>query len=175
MERFKRATGMGKRALGMLAVVALIVGNLGFNSVAAASDDFSTDGDAEVEIMEAVFIEDPDLPGGIVPYTMLTDCVITASKCSEGMAIDISTGVVGTASVIGIKDVKVKKKTWYGGWETVAVSDGKESYNRTTMGISLIYKGAEEGATYKITCVHYADVNGYIEHTNDGSEFVYNF
>lgn len=175
MGRFKKVVTMGKRVLGMLGAIALIAGNLGFTSVAAVSDDLSMDGDAEVEVMEAVLIEDTDLPGGVMPYTMLADCIITASKCSEGMAIDISTGVVGKASVIGVKDVKVKKKTWYGGWETVAVSDGREAYNRTNMGISLIYKGAEEGATYKITCVHYADVNGYIEHTNDGSEFVYNF
>lgn len=175
MRGFIRGSKMGKRVLGMLAVVALMVGNLGFTSVAAASDDLSVDEHVGVEVMEAVLTEAPDLPDGIATYTMLTNCIITASKCSEGMAIDISTGAVGKASVIGVKDVKVKKKTWYGGWETVAVSDGREAYDRTTMGISLIYKGAEEGATYKITCVHYADVNGYIEHTNDGSEFVYNF
>lgn len=175
MGRLKKVTKVGKRVLGMLAVVALVVGSLDFKSVAAAPDDLSMDGNAEVEVMEAVLIDDSDLPSGIAPYTMLTNCIITASKCSEGMAIDISTGVVGKASVLGVKDVKIKKKTWYGGWETVAVSDGRESYNRTTMGISLIYEGAVEGATYKITCVHYADVNGYIEGSNDSGEFVYNF
>lgn len=175
MGRFKRVPKMGKRVLGMLAAATLMVGTLGFTSVAAEASDLSMDGDVEVEVMEAVLMEDSDLPSGIAPYTMLADCIITVSKCSEGMAIDISTGVVGKASVLGVKDVKVKKKTWYGGWETVAVSDGRESYNRTNMGISLIYEGAVEGATYKITCVHYADVNGYIEGSNDSGEFVYNF
>lgn len=175
MGRSKKFPKMGKRVLSILAAVMLIVGNLGFTSMAAVSNDLSMDGDAEVEVMEAVLVDDPDLLGGVMPYTMLTNCIITASKCSEGMAIDISTGTVGESSVLGVKDVKVLKKTWYGGWKTVAVSDGGEVYNRTTMGISLVYKGAEEGATYKITCVHYGNVNGYIEYTNDGSEFVYNF
>lgn len=118
MGRFEKVSKMGKRVLGMLAAAALIVGNLGFTSVAAVSDDLSMDGDAEVEVMEAVLIEDTDMPGGVMPYTMLADCIITVSKCSEGMAIDISTGTVGESSVLGVKDVKVLKKTWYGGWKT---------------------------------------------------------
>lgn len=166
------AVRMGKCSISVLVMTALLMGFSGFSSMAATADMALED---EVEVMEATIIEEPDISAEAVPYTMLVNCIIGVSKCSEGMAIDISTGTVGEASVLGVKDIKVLKKTWYGGWKTVAVSDGGEVYNRTTMGISLVYKGAEEGATYKITCVHYGNVNGYIEGTNDGSEFVYNF
>lgn len=91
------------------------------------------------------------------------------------MHIDISTGVVGTASVLGVKDIKIWKKTWYGGWDLVATSSGGESYNRTLTGVSILYANAVKGATYKITCVHYGNVDGYIEGENDSGAFVFNF
>ncbi len=173
MKRSKMVVRMGKYVSSILLMVALTVGVSGFSSRAAS--DLSLDEKTEVEVMEATLIEEDDSTGQIFPYTMLADCTIGVSKCSEGMAIDITTGTVGKSSVLGVKDVKVLKKTWYGGWETVAVSEGREAYDRTTMGISLIYKGAVEGATYKITCVHYGNVNGYIEGENDSGEFVYSF
>lgn len=174
MSRLKKVVALGRKVVGMLAVTALIVGNVKFTSL-ATNLNLSESEDIKIEVMEAKLIEDLDSLGEVGPYTMLADCIIGVSKSSEGMAIDITTGVVGKASVLGVKDVKVQKKTWYGGWTTVAVSDGREAYNRTNMGISLIYTGAEEGATYRITCIHYADVNGYIEGENNSGEFVYSF
>ncbi len=173
MKRFKKVVRKGKCTLNVLVMVALLIGASGFSSKAAS--DILMDNATAVEYMEATIVEEPNLSGEGVPYTMLVNCIIGVSKCSEGMAIDISTETVGKSSVLGVKDVKVLKKTWYGGWETVAVSDGGEVKDRTTMGISLVYKGAVEGATYKITCVHYGNVNGYIEGENDSGEFVYSF
>ena len=144
----------------------------------AAEADIMTDGtgeEDEVEVLYATLIEDIESSSGISPYTMLADCIIGVSCASDGMHIDISTGVVGTGSVLGVKDVKIQKKTWYGGWKTVAVCSGSESYDRGTMGISILYENAEKGATYRISCIHYGDVNGYTEFENVTGEIVFTY
>ena len=79
--------------------------------------------------------------------TMMTDCIISVSCSAEGMRIDISTGTVGTASVLGIKDVVIRKKVWYG-WKVVATGEDTEGYNGTMVGASFLYTTAEYGETY---------------------------
>lgn len=172
-----------KRALGSMVVVALLVSNVSFVSLAAefataegASTETSLVNDGpDIEILDAQIVESEEGDSDIVPYTMLTRCQISVSRESGGMRIEITTGCVGTASVIGVKDVKIQKKTWYGGWDTVATCSGAELQDRTSIAVSILYENAVEGATYKITCVHYADVDGYIESDNDSGSFKYNF
>lgn len=76
---------------------------------------------------------------------------------------------------MGVKDIKIQKKTWYGGWTTVAISEGKEVSDRSIMGITILYSNAVKDATYRIKCIHYGDVNGYIEGENDSGEFVFTY
>ena len=114
MGKMKRAV---KKILGVLAMATLLAETSGFTSVAAESVGLSEQLGENVEVLEATVVEDFDWSSNINPYTMLTDCIIGVSGASDGMHIDISTGVVGTASVLGIKDVKIYKKTWYGGWD----------------------------------------------------------
>lgn len=155
----------------------LLVGNLGFTSFAAdvARPEQNVDAEEGIEVLEATIVEDMDLSSGTSPYTMLADCIISVTGDSKGMHIGISTGVVGTGSVLGVKDVKIQKKNWLGLWTTVAVCDGGESYNRGTMGIDILYANAERGATYRILCVHYGDVDGYTETENNSGAFVFDF
>lgn len=166
-----------KQVFFSMAMAVLFAGTTCVPSVAAEAnvvmDGLEEDG--EVEVLYATLIEDMEDFSEITPYTMLADCTIGVSCASDGMHIDISTGVVGTASVLGIKDVKIQKKTWYGGWKTVAVSEGREATNRGTMGISLLYENAEKGATYRISCIHYGDVNGYTESEHVSGEFVFTY
>lgn len=177
MRKMKKVAPSGYRVLAALVAVTLLVGMSQFTSFAMSTNaiELSSQGSGVVEILEATIIEDYELVSEIVPYTMLADCTITASGASDGMHIDISTGTVGTASVLGIKDVKIYKKTWYGGWDLVAVCSGGESYNRAGMGISILYENAVKDATYKITCIHYGNVNGYIEGENDSGPFVFTY
>ena len=105
---------------------------------------------------------------------MMTDCIISVSCSAAGMRIEISTGTVGTASVLGIKDIVVKKKVWYG-WKTVATGESVEDYNRTIVGASFLYSNAEYGETYRITCTHYANVTEYIEAENDTGGIVFTY
>lgn len=166
-----------KQVILSLAMAVLLAGTAGFSSMAAEAGALTKDSEEEdeVEVLYATLIEDIESSSGISPYTMLADCIIGVSCASDGMHIDISTGVVGTGSVLGVKDVKIQKKTWYGGWKTVAVSDGREATDRGTMGISLLYENAEKGATYRISCIHYGDVNGYTEFENVTGEIVFTY
>lgn len=147
----------------------------GFTCLAAEPANIQPEMDGEVEELEAKIIEDIDFSSEIIPYTMLVHCKISVSGDDEGMHIDIATGAVGVASVLGVKDVKIQKKTWYGGWKTVATSSGGESKDRSTMGITILYGNAEKDATYRILCVHYADVDGYTECDNDSGSFVFTY
>lgn len=174
MKRMKKVARMGKRFLCGVTAMILLVGNLGFTSFAAGVER-NVNVEGEVEVLEATIVEALDLPSEINPFTMLTNCVIGVSGDDDGMHIGISSGVVGTGSVVGVKDIKVQKKNWLGIWSTVAVCSGGESYNCGTMGINILYANAERGATYRILCVHYGDVDGYTETENNSGAFVFDF
>lgn len=130
----------------------------------------------EVEELKAEVLTEAELlpHGNANARTMMVDCIISICSSEEGMHIEISTGTVGTASYLGVKDVEIKKKVWYG-WKTVATCSGAESQNHSMMGISVMYANAEKDATYRVTCVHYADVDGYIEAENDTGAFVFTY
>nr|WP_297864356.1 hypothetical protein [uncultured Acetatifactor sp.] len=169
----RKVKKVGQRFLGMLISTVLLAGACTFSSeaVEGKSSESIDMTSHEVEVLEATILEDIDLS----LYTMLAECIISVTGENDGMHIGITTGAVGTASVLGVKDVKIWKKTWYGGWDLVATSSGGESYDRSIMGVSIVYPGAVKGATYKITCVHYGNVNGYTEGENDSGAFVYDF
>lgn len=178
MRKMKKVVTNGHRIFSMLVAATLLAGIPRFASLAMEKNVVKVCSQEEwsgVETLEAVLVEDFDFSFEIMPYTMLADCMITARGASDGMHIDISTGTVGIASVLGIKDVKIYKKTWYGGWDLVAVCSGGESYDRGSMGISILYENAVKDATYKITCIHYGDVDGYIEGENDSGPFVFTY
>ncbi len=166
-----------QRFLRVFVAATLFVGMLGGTRLDAEANglEASLQECDEVEVLEATLVDNLDLSSEVMPYTMLADCIITVSGASDGMHIDISTCSVGTAAVLGIKDVKIYKKTWYGGWDLVAVCSGGESYDRSNMGISILYENAVKDAKYKITCIHYGDVDGYIEGENDSGEFTFTY
>lgn len=100
--------------------------------------------------------------------------IIMAFSADEGLVMDFTTSSAGEAKVIGVKDIKVQQKVWYG-WKTVFISDGAESYNRATFGAELIYPDAIKDKTYRVICTHYADVDGYEEVVNDTGAFKYTY
>lgn len=112
---------------------------------------------------------------GAQPLTTLFDCeIIMAFKMDEGLCISFTTVCAGTASVIGVKDIKIQQKMWYG-WKTVATSDGAESYNCSLFGADLTYPEAIKDRTYRVICTHYADVDGYEEVVNDTGAFKFTY
>lgn len=163
-----------KRVLQMImsvaVMVAMLVGNSDFTCLTAEAADMELLDEAP-EVLEAEIV---DIEEEAMPYTALAQCIISISGHDDGMYIDITTGAIGRASVIGVKDIKIQRKFWYG-WSLVATSDGGEVNDRTMMAVCITYANAVKDATYRITCVHYGDVNEYVETENDTGAFVYTY
>ena len=112
---------------------------------------------------------------GVQPVTTLVDCeIIMAFSADEGLVMTFTTSCVGVAKVIGVKDIKVQQKMWYG-WKTVLVSNGAESSNRGSFGANLTYSDAIKDKTYRVICTHYADYDGYEEAVNDTGAFKFTY
>ena len=107
--------------------------------------------------------------------TTFDDASVNFSFSSEGLHIAIDTGTTMTASVIGVKDIKVQHKGLFGIWTTVATSDGAEAYNTSFVSIALTYTGAEVGENYRVVCTHYADVDGYRELEHETEMVTFNY
>ena len=93
-----------------------------------------------------------------------------AEASQVGLEMDFTTSCVDIASVIGVKDIKVQQKMWYG-WKTVLTSPGAENQNEDLFCASLTYPDAVNGKTYRVTCVHYANYDVYEEVENDTGAF----
>ena len=93
-----------------------------------------------------------------------------AEASQVGLEMDFTTSCVDIASVIGVKDIKVQQKMWYG-WKTVLTSPGAENQNEDLFCASLTYPDAVNGKTYRVTCVHYANYDVYEEVENDTVAF----
>ena len=128
----------------------------------------------EVQVLEASVYALPVEENTPSLQTVFGNCAIVIDGSDSGMLVQIQTQSFGVSSVIGVKDIKIQKKVWYG-WQTVGTSSGGELTNVSNMVCSVLYEGAIKGETYKITCVHYANVDGYKEGIGDSGEFVYNY
>lgn len=106
----------------------------------------------------------------VQPITTMTDCEIVLAFTGSGLEMNFSTSSFKESTVIGVKDIKVQQKMWYG-WKTVFTSNGAENYNTHVFMCELTYPEAVDGKTYRVTCVHYADYNGYEEAENDTGAF----
>ena len=114
-------------------------------------------------------------PYGVQPLTTMFNCqIIMAFSADEGLVMTFTTSCVGVAKVIGVKDIKVQQKMWYG-WKTVLVSDGAESADRGSFGANLTYSDAIKDKTYRVICTHYADYDGYEEAVNDTGAFKFTY
>lgn len=125
-----------------------------------------------VEVLE--FVEKEEVTERPKVRTTLFNCIMDIYCSSDGMLVEFMTDCAGTASVIGVKDIKIQKKVWYG-WKTVATSDGGERENTDTYAGSVLYTDAEYDETYRVSCVHYADVDGYEEADNQIDSFVFTY
>ena len=94
--------------------------------------------------------------------TLLYNCLISVYCGSGGMEIAFSTDSVQRAKQIGVKDVVIKQKVWYG-WKTVATSEGGYVTNVNMFLGEIVFTNAIKGETYRITCTHYADADVYTE------------
>lgn len=154
-----------------MALMAIFVVSTPAMDVCAAETNAAAE--ENVEVLEVTEVNLTDESGNPNARTLFTDCSISVSV-SGGMLVEFYTKVSGTASVIGVKDIVIQKKVWYG-WQTVVTSVGGEKNNGSAYACTLTYTGAENGATYRISCVHYANVSGYAENSNITDAFVFSY
>lgn len=90
---------------------------------------------------------------------ILTDCTIGISVDANGVKGSISTGSTVTASKIGVEDIVIEKYV-NGKWTLVGTSDGGYTTNDNDYGINVSTRSAQKGVQYRISCTHYAILNG---------------
>lgn len=120
---------------------------------------------SDVVELEASVLANNDVQCDIVQpkSTTFADTSICMSFSAGNMHVSITTGMSMTGSVVGVKNIKIQKKGLFGIWTTVAVSDGAESYNTSSIIVGVDYAGAVEGEVYRVTCTHYGNVDEYRE------------
>lgn len=158
-------------------VVCMVLATLLMVSVPAIETQAAELYSAENEdVVELEFVADEATTDSNHPMarTALYNCLMNVDCSSDGMLVDFNTSCSGTASVVGVKDIKIQKKVWYG-WSTVATSSGGERENTSNYSGHILYEDAEYGETYRVSCVHYADVNGYEEVDNEIDSFVFTY
>lgn len=107
---------------------------------------------------------------GVQPLTTMFNCEIILAFTGNGLEMTFTTSAAKMSSVIGVKDIKVQQKMWYG-WKTVFTSDGAENQNEYMFGGDITYPDAVNGKTYRVKCVHYANYDVYEEVENDTGAF----
>lgn len=99
----------------------------------------------------------PDLSGA--KAATLTDCSIGISVGANGVKGSINTGSTVMASKIGVEDIRVEKYV-NGKWTLVGTNSGGYATNDDLYGINISTSSAQKGVQYRISCVHYAILNG---------------
>lgn len=135
----------------------------------------------EVEIMEVCVGE---LPDGFFAElqnarSVLSGCRIIVDFGSDGMGITIFTGTTDISPIVGVKDIKVEQKVWYG-WKEVAFADGAEVADTSGMSVHMTFTGAVKDETYRVRCTHYADltydgVENFTEGEGNTGSFVFTY
>lgn len=99
----------------------------------------------------------PDVSGA--KAATLTGCTIGISVSADGVRGSIKTGSTVTASEIGISDIKVEKYV-NGSWTLVGTNSGGSVKNNDVCAMEVYTTSAERGVEYRISCTHYAILNG---------------
>ena len=77
---------------------------------------------------------------------------------SNGLQLGFRTRATQTADTIGVKNVILQEKVWYG-WKNITL-DGHYVRNSDIYSGGVVYTEAKKGTTYRITCTHYATFGG---------------
>ncbi|MCI8736296.1 MAG: hypothetical protein HFI11_04820 [Lachnospiraceae bacterium] len=89
----------------------------------------------------------------------LTSCTIGISVDATGVQGSITTGSTVTASKIGVENIRVEKYV-NGKWILVGTHDGGYTTNKLDYAMNVTTSSAQKGVQYRISCTHYAILNG---------------
>lgn len=94
----------------------------------------------------------------------LDACKIGKGTSGSTLIASVETSATATASKIGVRNVVFEKYIGNGEWEEVASHPGGYTTNATHYNASFKISPIQEGVIYRVTCTHYAVING-VEHT----------
>lgn len=144
----------------------LLIGNM---SIYAAGEDFAEMPPTTIKIV-------PGINNSKVALSSpsLTACEVGIGIADNGLLMSFDTTATQIADEIGVKNVILQEKTWYGGWKDIPASNYC-TYNSDFYAGDVVYTAATKGTTYRIKCTHYAKF-GSTELTlnNTSSELTYN-
>ena len=102
----------------------------------------------------------------------LAGCSLGVGVASNGVSVTFTTRCTGSASQIGVKNVVLQEKQGIG-WKDIPISNHYGTGREYTGGV--VYTGAQKGRTYRVSCTHYAIIDGH-EYTlnSQTGELVYN-
>ena len=108
-----------------------------------------------------------DIPGNIgEKAATLTDCTLAISVNANGVIGSMTTGSTVTASKIGVENVKVEKYV-DGKWTLVGSSTGGYTTNNNYYAATVTTSSAEKNVLYRVSCTHYAYLNGVRHELNN--------
>lgn len=96
----------------------------------------------------------------------LTGCTIGISVDASGVQGSITTGSTVTASKIGAENIRVEKYV-NGSWTLVGSHSGDSATNTNLFGMNVYTSSAQKGVLYRISCTHYAYLNGVRHEINN--------
>lgn len=143
----------------------LYVANL---NIFAAENPFVEIPQSKIEV-----VEEMDETANVMSDPLLAACNLGIGIADNGLLITFDTNATHVADEIGVKNVVLQEKTWYG-WKDMPVSNYCK-YNSDFYSGDIVYTLATKGTTYRVKCTHYAKF-GSTELTlnNTSSELVYN-
>lgn len=127
---------------------------------------------AEENTEELIISEYKELAGDNIEYGIydlpddmdakaatLANCSIGISVSASGVEGSIKTGSTVTASKIGVKNIRIEKLV-NGKWTLVGTHSGDYTTNDNAHGMNVYTSSAQKGVQYRISCTHYAVLNG---------------
>ena len=156
-----------KKVILLLTVIGcLFVGNL---TTFAAEKPFVEVPQSKIEV-----VSEEKNGTNLLSSPSLLACTVGVGIADNGLLITFDTDATDVADEIGVKNVVVQEKTWYGGWRDIPANNYC-TYNSDYYAGDIVYTGATKGTTYRVKCTHYAKF-GSTELTldNTSSELVYN-
>lgn len=170
-----------KRLIGIgLASMMLVLVNSPINVLAADS----------VEILQAITVSDAEIISedavvyeGIYNFegsafargNNIATASLKITPRSDEILIECITSCTFDATRIGVRDLYVQEKTWYG-WKTIAYLSDTYLEDIGSYSFSTHCRTAQKGETYRVLCTHYAFEEDGTEHIveNESEEFLYN-
>lgn len=154
--------------------------------IAVVSNPMNVSAEETVQIMQMVEVTAEE-EGGIAYEGMdnfsnsqnmrgstITAANLTVTPRTSEILIEVSTVCSFNATKVGVREVYVQEKVWYG-WKTIAQA-ADYATNTTVYSGQTHCTNATKGKTYRVLCTHYAIESNGTEHTvaNQSEEFVYN-